>query len=729
MSYLKKFTRGERRLAQKELDLYDEVIKYNHSSSEDIKLQNLYKECFAPHVSDFYDESLNELVIANQDDRIIARDNLTQVFLKKYYCVPNVEHNSKYGKETLAENQIKKFILRITSNPIVIHNYQDKIDLGSNRVSYLLGDVGIGKSTFISRIIMDINENPISDNEGYSMMLLRYDFEKRHRDGEKLKDIDNSFWAGIYELITLKTHSDYPLCDLGSVEINPILPNGEYHNNLIFHIKLLIHHLAKNKIRLFIIFDNIDRYHFHYTKYSYFENGDENQLESVKSNISRLVNMFDKTDLAKSGLCILFVCRKYLYDYMLSYVDDVFPNISYSTVYNIGDISVDKVITSRYDLFAKSISISNGSIKNITSKEFKEYLSRLKNLAVVEETGKNLKLGKQHVLESINKLGHNGFRSLVKFFSTLSLSYKDSDAIHRLLVQQPHLLLLLYICNNHKKYTQEQKHFPNIFLCDCLVIPNKEFPNAHKPHKHSYWIKYLILKYLCVREECGDYCTGTDIIDYFSMGGKYEEHLVRLALGSLCTSSEFSCVRIEYRGESALKDCRLTLTDRGKYLVSSDTELFPGESIEFCFNFHYLQMIIDDKLLALPLPWFNKICLTGTDYSYLYMTNNDYGVVSARIIKTKIEAVIYFIRILQASLEYEMSDKNSLYENLKHDKILPDFFDINREILIVADKLLKSSNRDSDIESIHKIYNDTCSNSDFDDFFKNLSVEEELVKK
>lgn len=734
MTYLNHFARGERHLSSDELKDYTETIRIIPSNPDDIKLLNLYRDCFSPHVTDYFGAPRDAIKISKQNDRIVAADNLTHVFLHSYYNAPDVFQSASSKPKEDSRLTFKEFRERITTNPIDATS-NSNFDLGTNKVSYLIGDVGVGKSTFISRLIMDFVDVMPVDEDGFWVVPILYDFEIRHKEGSKLKDINDSFWADLYSLIYQTISSNTKLNNqsmLDEIAINPKSPDGGFHRELIHHLRQLFHHLANRKIRLILIFDNLDRYHFHYTKYSFFEDYADEQFTSVKSNIAVLVNMFDKKDLWKSGLCVLFACRRYLYDY-LSNFDGATPKDNHFGVFQLSRASAGAVVASRLNLFEAAVKVVHPVVSATKSDNFKDYLSQLKGLLVIENTAAVFRQIESPVLEALARIGHNGYRSLVKFLASLSLQYNNSDAIERLLVKQPHLLILLYIANNHQRYSQDQSHFPNLFLNDCVVSSDREFLQVHKTHEHTYWLKYFILKYLLVGEKENDFHTTEDIHQLFSGSGRYEEHLVNLALGSLCTTGEFSCIEINYSTSNSVKDCRLTLTERGKYLVGHDSKLFSTtKPIDFCFNFHYLQLIIDDKLLAIPKQWYKKI-FSNFQYGYLYLPDaghgGGYGDAAYRVVSSKIEATLYFLKILEASLEFEKCLKKNLFEELAEKSILPSFNAINLEFLSTAEKLLTVFRHQEKIKPIIDLEKELRYDNKFDDFFSSLDETSRLVRK
>jgi GTPase SAR1 family protein len=741
-NYTEKFTRGEKHLNTNQLREYSETIKLGSNNPEDTKILNIYRDCFGTHVTANFGAQKNKIELSKQNGRFISCDNLNHVFLNLHYEAPKVnELVLNKNKKTISQ-----FIELITSNPITNYSEQN-YDLGTNKVTYLVGDVGTGKSTYISRLLMDLTDTPIVNDNNYRVVPILFDFEIRHKDDKTLKNIDDLFWADLYNYIhdTVVSNSSLNVQVPDEILINPLVSVDKAHGQILHHLKKLIHYLASKKIRLLFIFDNLDRYHFYYTKYSVFEEYEHQQMISVKSNVSALVNTFDKKDLGTSGLCVLIVCRRYLYDYLCNF-DDVTPKDNHYRVFTLPSVTAKKVVSSRLALYEKALNVANPVSKAMTSEKFRafkdivtefyEHTEGIKAIKVVSsQLTKANDTSLDPALEAIVKMGHNGFRSLIKFLASLPLRYTDCDVVKRLLVNQPHLLLLLYITNNHQHFTQEEQgHFPNLFLCDCLVSPHREFPNAHLEHRHTYWLKYLILKYLLAleqKEEEEEHCTVSDIINLFAGTNCYEEHLVKLALGSLCTTGEFSCIEIEYGSSNSILASRLSLTSRGKYLVTHDQKLFgSGKPVDFCFNFHYLQLVIDDKLIAIPRLWYKEVFKNSRhSYSYLFLSGDQYGQKAPSVVVTKIEAVFYFLRILEGCLKYEKRGKPELFKKLDKMGVLPNFSTINEEMLSTVNRLLEALNRSGEIERFKELEIRLRYDKSFDDFFDEFNDNSLLVRK
>lgn len=707
-AYRQFFIRGEKRLNSDQSKLYTTIIPIRGHLIEDIKLNNLYRDCFAIHVTDYFGAPSDKLSNSSQEDRMIAADNLTARFLSCHYKPPTIEP-SRESTATLDGKvpgiDLDTFIKRISTNPID-NCTLDSDELGTNKVTYLIGDIGMGKSTLIARLHMEFAGGQ-RDLDGYRVIPIVYDFETRHRDGEKLRSIGEEFWADLYTHVyqTISSRAELKkTAHLDAIIINPRPTDSSYHPFLIHHLRQLIHHLAVRKIRLLFVFDNLDRYHFRYTEYAFFPEYAEDQMISVRANVSALVKTFDRGDLWKSGVCVMFVCRKYLYEYMVKF-GDVVPKDNHFGLFEIAQSTVTDVIASRFGIYQEAIDFIAPQQEKARQAALEKFMIHMAGVMAVKKVGDKLKHNSP-ALDALARIGHNGHRSLVRFLSSLSLRYTDADAFTRLLVDQPHLLLLLYISNNQKRFTQQQDHFPNLFLNDCLLGHNHDFPEAHQPHRHSYWLKYLLLKFVAHQEDSGEFPTPQEVIEDFSCPGGYEKHFVRYMLGSLCTTSEFSCLRIDYTDGSAIADCRLSLTERGRYLISTDRRLFhESTSVEFCFNFHYLQLVIDDRVLALPRAKAKDI-FVDADYSYLYLPDSEYKPLAPRVVLRKLEAVFHFLQVLENFYALEKTWYNPVFNRLSTLGISVGFRAIREHLLDTTRLLLRTMSRQADItrfEELEKI--------------------------
>ncbi|WP_190287992.1 hypothetical protein, partial [Marichromatium sp. AB31] len=408
------------------------------------------------------------------------------------------------------------------------------------------------------------------------------------------------------------------------------------------------------------------------SKYSFFDIYNEERRASVDKNIDGLLREFGPAgDLGYQGFCLLFVCRDYVYTHLEPHRSTTVPHDPRGAVFRISEIKDYMVVRSRLQLLSEAINAINAE-KPGKAKLF-EGAEGVINKALSLDGSRDAPW-----LSAVRELCQHGYRSFVCFLSSLRIDLKRYDVFERLFFHQTAPLLVLYISNCLKRYTQDQKHFPNIFLVDATVLRDKSKgrEEAHKPHLHTYWLKYLVLKFLAQCERDDDAAADLqEVIDVFCGEDGYEEHLVRLVVGSLCSEDEYRCAEVNYEGFSHgnLMHLPIRLTPRGKYMTSFDDVLYKDRSffVDFCFSFSYLGTIMDDYLMAVPDYLLDEL-LIDENYSYLYLPDAQYGKEVVKVLRGRIKGVEVFLGMILGELRAEMSFHKSVFENLSFFGVIPD---------------------------------------------------------
>lgn len=711
---------------------YIEEIKSLNFEKDDVQLQYLFSDSFTHHtkLNCLGKEIISLELLKNDPKRIISEDDLTKYFIRKIYNHPSIYNTDSYNEYEKKQSKIdlSAFISLVSANPITDYS-NNNTDLGTNRFSYLIGNVGDGKTTLIMKAIDEIHISG-KDYDNFTLIPIYIDLDNYVLPGGRLKDVDNEFYINLY-LNTYRAISINKKCikytKLEDIYCNP------HKLDPIYCLQQLYGYLARKSIRLIYFIDNVDRYHFYYTRYSFFPEYLHEQTKSVVGNLSGLIGKFtnlQSSELGSCGLCVVMSCRKYVYQHLRYTNDPATPREDFSSVFQIGSTPDSEIVGSRFKLFTKAISTVKENIPG-RSKNWDIALREIRALITVENLSskiqpqknkKNINIGQ---FDTIRRLSHHGNRSFVKFISSLKLNYKNYTVMERLLSSQPRTLTILYINNLRKRYTQEQMHFPNMFLNDSMIWNNKEFPNAHKEHKHTYWLKYLLLKFIYKKTKT----TIEEIENVFVDDGGYERHLVRLVLGSLCTANDFRCAEVDCTlSNTEICQRHIVPTERGKYLMTEIIKNINGDiiSIDFCFSFIYLQLVIDDYLLSLPTPWADDI-FTDSNYDYLYRQESEYGYGVSKQIKTKGNAIIYFLNILKNSFEIEYSRKKKMFDYLKQEEMLPDFDTIKKSILFELKNVLDSTNNANKYSELTSLYSLEESKSSYKEFFINYCNSKILV--
>lgn len=712
MTYREKFTRP---IEYIDRTAHDEDIERDDLPDDIEYFYELYRDSFQHHVVPHLLASSETLEVTKDASkkRLFQIDKLTAYFLTKVYKptgISRTENTSQLDAARHAVNDYKnEFLERVSGSPIS-DDFKKTGNPGSNRLNFLIGDIGVGKSLLATKVCHDIRQQSL-DESGYKVLSVYVDFESimPHSDGE-FDDINEYFYSRLYGLIITEGNRDAELKGALSIQVSSQLPPTQKIRELAIHLLNLT-----TPVRLFIAIDNIDRYHFFYSKYAFFDEYRAKQIHKISHNIDNLLTHFaDSQFLGDCGLAILFVCRPGLLK-TLSTRADVLNNkrrmFKDFEVFRLSPTSAADVIESRFILLRDAIKL----LEEYQPRKFADYTEILQKMRDVFEKSLSSTASSQSSLRLVSDLCHQGTRSFVDFLGSIQLDLRDQYRLaHRLFIEQPHNLLRVYITNLKKKYAQEKGHFPNLFLADAVISPTENFRAlAHKEHKHTYWLKYLLLKYICKQTEGNrKFVTFRQIQEIFSSlrDPIYEDHLVKLALGSLASTNTSNCIEID---EPATGDViRIRPTKRGRKLIEvTDT----STTCEFCFDFDYLQFMIDDYDLSLPNPYLDNVYVDA-NLAYMFNASPAHSAGLREYLASKMLATIYFVRILEASAKAELRFRMVGADQIK--PLFPEFDSIYRHLAVSYERILSHVNAGAVIdakvrEQTEKIRKD----KNFDDFF------------
>jgi hypothetical protein len=238
--------------------------------------------------------------------------------------------------------------------------------------------------------------------------------------------------------------------------------------------------------------------------------------------------------------------------------------------------------------------------------------------------------------------------------------------------------------NRRKRYSHEREHFPNIFLNDCLVDPNPNYPLAHAEHRQTYWLKWIILK--LIEKSPGGKIYFGDLHQCLVTNSGYEDHIFRLAIGSLSTPNKFGCISVHYRNHS-IESRQLSLTSRGSALVG-ETTAKEYWGVPFCFCFDYLQLIADDPWLKFPRNYADQIVPEKINLGYTLREASQYRTDSLKYLDKKTSAVLIFLRVLATSWKREYKRLGRLSDEQKA-FVSPNFELISQNLLQSYEAILR----------------------------------------
>lgn len=262
MSYYDFFYRG---MDSKEYEeqLYLEKIS---GKIDDRKSVTLFQDCFSNHV-DFLSATTDELYCElNSVSRYIQKDNLSSYFINKIYTYPKIKNYANGEFIDYAD-----FIADFSERSFYNHQ-KSHFQLGTNKVRYILGDIGVGKTSLIKRIISDLSPNQDSLDDEYKVLQVYCNLEEQYNFAAKFIPVRDTFMIYLYRKICECIEEN----NIKIFEIDGMLPEKDP----LLAVKLIVFRLKEAGARLLLYIDNLDFFHYYYARYSFFDkyNGSSHNL-------------------------------------------------------------------------------------------------------------------------------------------------------------------------------------------------------------------------------------------------------------------------------------------------------------------------------------------------------------------------------------------------------------------------------------------------------------------
>jgi hypothetical protein len=248
--------------------------------------------------------------------------------------------------------------------------------------------------------------------------------------------------------------------------------------------------------------------------------------------------------------------------------------------------------------------------------------------------------------------------------------------------------VISYVQNGHRLFSQMTAEFPNIYLVrgDWIEDRNPIWENLCIPHRHSYWLKRLILEYIAVKQREKDWIHPDSVYSVFCNSGDgnraYDSEIVRLCLGSLAQVEKSHVIDFRFTGGSTRQEVsRIALTERGWRLLGFTDKGRSQAANRFVDTFTYLQLVVDDYVMPV-LDCVNDVFkyTADCDYRYLAAPQREYGQKLASIIRLKIRQVCVFLDILRIALEQEREMFSGSFDRLERELTLPNVDDIEDHV-------------------------------------------------
>lgn len=680
--------------ATNEPSLYKDRVVPARFTKPEKRFRVLFRDIFGHHIQLDSTKRIGTDVDLLEGDgkRLIEQDEVSAVFRERFVDGFRVSETSNESEEDLEESLLEDWReISEICDPSIAFPYKLQKGYGNNRLSLIIGSAGQGKSLLLTKVLSD--RATVTESSSKGKMLAAYlNMESAWiKEGEGVfKEIDDSFW----ELLFQRLIGQVPPSE-ATARLRETLVSLATDKLLSTEYKLrdACRVLPEHGYYAVIVIDNIDRYHFSEVRHSFFEEYQREQTESIHRNITRIVSKFNDLDaLGRISASVVVVCRRPVYDHLILAADGSDPNdnrLKGYSVYQLLEPGSSQIVSPRLSTLKYIVDreIQFGRLPAEDTDAVQSALSILKAATVERKVNEIAHDGlRVDVCDLLLDLSHQGPRGVIQFLSEFEFDIrKNAEAIDRVFHTQPRNLLRLYISNCRKRYSQSAQHFPNIFLIDCDLDPNPKYPLAYERHRQTYWLKWIAMR--IIDQAHGGIMRFDELHARLHDTAGYEEHLVRLVIGSLATPNKAGCISVRYKNHT-IGSRELSLTKRGIALVREQhSKVLMG--VPFCFSFDYLQLIADDPQMAFPKQWAESIVPTGISLDYALRERDEYHRRALDYLRKKMPSTLVFLRLLETSWDREtkfISDLDSVLLNA----IAPNFVQI-REALLGAYKAILAS--------------------------------------
>lgn len=538
-------------------------------------------------------------------------------------------------------------------------------DSRRNAVSYLLGDVGVGKTALINRLITMQGRDWVTNRKRW---FVRVDCESAQLSPlPTIEKLVNAIADKMVRVLTahpalrdpvpefikawydLRTHT----VPQSEVSVPADEATRERYRIQVAALAAIVTFVRQHHGRhLLLIIDNLDVV-CHWSDRELFTKPEDTGETLALAGTCELAKQFfhDYSLLGSLGAYILFVMRADTYEVMshtgrTSLMPRETNGLSW---FSIKRPNWNSVLEARSKLlgYASSRVEPKG-----TRDEFEDTTARIRKHL------ESAQVEQPKLVEHLQGLTNYGLREVMNFFARYCWIPESGggEEIASRLMEQYHVGLITYFLNDRCRFSQCECKFPNIYL---TVRQPRTATDQSYHHPHSYWLKRLILEYIWCKR--GQQVYPGQVISVFSEGrGAYSEALVRECLGSLADGNVSNILRVDRHVlEEHMVIHNVRLTDRGQHCMETVFD-----------SFAYLQVIVDEWLF--PLPKLNEGGQCAGDRIFGYMDDygyiaeaSQYGMRLTNMIRIKARQVLYLLEVLGAALDAEREIYKIVFQRLE----------------------------------------------------------------
>lgn len=599
---------------------------------------------------------------------------------------------------------------------------------------FLIGAPGMGKSTLVANILATRGRELLEKG----LLPVRIDMDDAlHHDLPPKDSQKVHLLSPIYDVI----HKAYLRTNLISTtvrdEVVRLVPYAKDKPEFkTFHAEEAISALyarlweRSHRKGLLLIIDNLDFLYHHYDRGLFIKEAEseearwdatQKRLAEERVRAHRLVQYVieafyrDEGALRNMGANVLIGLRKDSLDHFLAGRSDAGEHDSDEITYRLAQQDAEHVARQHMNLLRAIVA------KWPRPRLKEDYWKAAQAIDPTRATGVDER--QQELHRHLFGLARQGLRQVITHcgeYVWLPVRFSDDskDARERITKrfhEQVTPGLIAFIQKGKRHFSQFIAEFPNMYLVRAEWGDQRGEPwaNLCRPHKHTYWLKRLIVELIAQQE--GTVTAPSKIYRVFCDSGAttrgfYEDHVVRLALGSLSQADKSNVLDFRFfpgsRGQPPWQVEHVSLSRRGRFLMGKEA----GQDSAFIDSFTYLQVIVDDYVLPIPNCLAKAFAFRdGLDYGYL--ASAQYGKGVMRMLEAKVAQVWRFLDVLRLSLACERLAFAGAFARLEEYIKIPDVNRIAENVRRDVEKVQQKLNEVAEQQGLRQFNYQACAPS------------------
>ena len=657
---------------------------------------SIYSQCMANHNNfnvALMDEKI-ELFNLKDTDQILNEQGLIKKFLTQKYEYPQMH---AFTLNKISRRHDKKTEIEPKDSYRHMLSQLNK----ENSFIFLTGNIGSGKSTYLKRLAIDlVKEEGERDYLPFYIDILDFMHHDILHDEEKIYDnilakilntlkttkiteeesnasslndsvtLDSKLsfsllWARLSAQGIVKSSNEHATKKVSSFEITDPL-------EIIKQIDIIA---TKQNKKIIIMLDNFDTFAYDNERYMFFEgigfDHFESRIHIAKNVVHKLIHTFNKTNIS-----IIFALRPYVKSHFfpISQQNQIISSIAEkTTIYEIiGDYSKE-VLEKRGELLSEICTLiakDSSIIKEKTKRENILKISKSYNQLFLEIFNKK----ENSTFSDFYNIVSQGYRTIINFYNALEFHpslYKTYFTHHviqlyKLSFHQSYCQVLPQECqdeNDEHVHSGKLYSYPNMFLVVCAADCNSA-DICTNTNYFTYWLKYLVLLFINEKKEINL----KEVIEIFSDYRKktYQDHAVKLTIGSLGTVNEYNCIKYDFNSDNInnvdelIAKTKVSTSRLGANIINN----------KLSFSIYDLQFFTEDWLLPKPKSSiFDESfaleyrALYTIDYTYDYLLSDKGNF--TKMMMNKAKRSILFLYFLEYSMMYEREKYSDVWEKIQ----------------------------------------------------------------